>query len=148
MRGIGWVFLHVAINDHSHLTRAGAPPDELGESTAAFLLLAVAWFASHGITVERLLTDNGSDDHSLIFATTCLEFGMSPRFARTSRLQTSGKAERVIHTLLTEWAYARAFGHSYGRTRALDDYLTFYNIERRHIAPNYLPQASRLPAAV
>jgi transposase InsO family protein len=130
--GIGWEFL----------------PDELGDTTAAFLVRAVAWFASHGITVERLLTDNGSAYRSLTFATTCLELGISQRFTRAYRPQTNGKAERVIRTLLTEWAYARAFGRSYWRTHALDDYLRFYNFQRRHSALNYLPPASRLPAAL
>lgn len=148
VRGIGWECLHVAIDDHSRLTYAEVLPDELGETTAAFLVRAVAWFASHGITVERLLTDNGSAYRSLTFATTCLELGISQRFTRAYRPQTNGKAERVIRTLLTEWAYARAFGRSYWRTRALDDYLIFYNFQRRHSALNYLPPASRLPAAL
>lgn len=148
VRGIGWEFLHVAIDDHSRLTYAEVLPDELGETTAAFLVRAVAWFASHGITVERLLTDNGGAYRSLIFATTCLDLGISQRFTRAYRPQTNGKAERVIRTLLTEWAYARAFGRSYWRTRALDDYLIFYNFQRRHSALNYLPPASRLPAAL
>lgn len=148
VRGIGWECLHVAIDDHSRLTYAEVLPDELGETTAAFLVRAVAWFASHGITVERLLTDNGGAYRSLIFATTCLELGISQRFTRAYRPQTNGKAERMIRTLLAEWAYARAFGRSYWRTRALDDYLSFYNFQRRHSALNYLPPASRLPAAL
>ncbi|MBY0489168.1 MAG: IS481 family transposase [Gemmatimonadaceae bacterium] len=146
--GIGWEFLHVAIADHSRLTYAEVLPDELGETTAAFFVRAVAWFASHGITVERLLTDNGSAYRSLTFATTCLELGISQRLTRAYRPQTNGKAERVIGTLLTDWAYARAFGRSYLRTRALDDYLLFYNFQRRHSALYYLPPASRLPAAL
>lgn len=69
---------------------------------------AGARFKAHGIVVERLLIDNGSAYRSLIFATTCLELGISQRFTRAYRPQTKGKAERMIRTLLTEWAYARA----------------------------------------
>lgn len=139
VRGIGWEFLHVAIDDHSRLTYAEVLPDEVGETTAAFLVRVVAWFASHGITVEQLLTDNGSAYRSLTFATTCLELGISQRFTRACCPQTNGKAERMIRTLFTEWACARGFGRSYWRTRALDDYLIFYNLHRRHSALNYLP---------
>lgn len=146
--GIGWEYLHVAIDDHSRLTYAEVLPDELGDTTAAFLVRAVAWYASHGITVERLLTDNGGAYRSLVFATTCLDLGISQRFTRAYRPQTNGKAERMIRTLLNEWAYARAFGRSYWRTRALDDYLWFYNFHRPHSALNYLPPASRLPVAL
>jgi transposase InsO family protein len=146
--GIGWECVHVAIDDHSRLTYAEVLPDELGETTAAFLVRAVAWFASHDIVVERLLTDNGSAYRSLTFATTCLTLGISQRFTQAYRPQTNGKAERVIRTLLTEWAYARAYGRSHWRTRALDAYLHYYNFTRRHSALNYLPPASRLPAAL
>ncbi len=114
-------------------------PDELGETTAAFLVRAVAWFEAHGIVVERLLTDNGSAYRSLIFATTCLELGITQRFTRAYLPQTHGKAVRMIRTLLTEWAYARAYGRSHWRTRALDDYLSFSNVHRPHSALNYQP---------
>jgi transposase InsO family protein len=146
--GIGWECVHVAIDDHSRLTYAEVLPDELGETTAAFLVRAVAWFAQQGIVVERLLTDNGGAYRSLVFATTCLSLGISQRFTRPYRPQTNGKAERVIRTLLTEWAYARAYGRSHWRTRALADYLHFYNFHRRHSALHYLPPASRLPVAL
>ncbi|HYW31827.1 MAG TPA: IS481 family transposase [Gemmatimonas sp.] len=146
--GIGWEYLHVAIDDNSRVTYSEVLPDELGDTTAAFLVRAVTWFAAHGIVVERLLTDNGGAYRSLIFATTCLELGLSQRFTRAYRPQTNGKAERMIRTLLTEWAYARAYGRSYWRTRALDDYLSFYNFHRPHSALNYQPPASRLPAAL
>ncbi len=140
--------MHVAIDDHSRLTYAEVLPDELGDTTAAFLIRAVAWFAQHGIIVERLLTDNGSAYRSLVFATTCLSLGIGQRFTQPYRPQANGKAERVIRTLLTEWAYARAYGRSHWRTRALDDYLYFYNFHRRHSALRYLLPASRLPVAL
>ena len=147
-RGWGWEYLHVAIDDRSRATYAEVLPDEEGATTAAFLVRMTAWFAEHGIPVERVLTDNGGCYRSLIFATTALELGISQRFTRPYRPQTNGKAERVIRTLLTEWAYARPYRRSHQRTSALDTYLHFYNFHRRHSALNYQPPASRLPAAL
>jgi transposase InsO family protein len=147
-RGIGWEYLHVAIDDHSRLAYAEILADEQGDTAAAFLARAVAWYAAHGITVERVLTDNGSAYRSTVFAITALTLGISQRFTQPYRPQTNGKAERLIRTLLTEWAYANAYGRSHWRTRALDPYLVYYNFSRRHSALNYLPPASRLPAAL
>jgi transposase InsO family protein len=147
-RGLGWEYLHVAIDDRSRLTYAEILPDEEGPTTAAFLVRMTAWFGRHGIPVERVLTDNGGCYRSLSFATTALELGISQRFTRPYRPQTNGKAERVIRTLLTEWAYGRSYRRSHQRTAALDTYLHFYNFHRRHSALNYLPPASRLPAAL
>lgn len=147
-RGIGWEFLHVAIDDHSRLSYAEILPDELGPTAAAFLVRMTAWFAQHGIPVERVLTDNGACYRSLAFATTALELGIGQRFTRPYRPQTNGKAERFIRTLLTEWAYARAYARSRQRTDALDTYLYFYNFHRRHSALQHQPPASRLPASL
>jgi transposase InsO family protein len=147
-RGIGWEFLHVAIDDHSRLSYAEILPDEQGPTTAAFLVRMTAWFAQHGIAVERVLTDNGACYRSLVFATTALELGIGQRFTRPYRPQTNGKAERFIRTLLTEWAYARAYARSRQRTDALDTYLHFYNFHRRHSALQHQPPASRLPASL
>jgi transposase InsO family protein len=80
--------------------------------------------------------------------TTCLDLGISQRFTRACRPQTNGKAERMIRTLLTEWANARAYGRSHWRTRALGDNLFFSNVSRPHSALNYQSPASRLPAAL
>lgn len=147
-RGIGWEFLHVAIDDHTRLAYAEILPDELGPTAAAFLVRMTAWFAAHGIVVERVLTDNGGCYQSLVFATTALELGIGQRFTRPYRPQTNGKAERVIRTLLTEWAYARPYARSPQRTHALDTYLHFYNFHRRHSALQHQPPASRLPASL
>jgi transposase InsO family protein len=147
-RGIGWEFLHVAIDDHSRLSYAEMLPDEQGPTAAAFLVRMTAWFAQHGIAVERVLTDNGACYRSLVFATTALELGIGQRFTRPYRPQTNGKAERFIRTLLTEWAYARAYARSRQRTDALDTYLHFYNFHRRHGALQHQPPASRLPASL
>jgi transposase InsO family protein len=143
-RGAGWEYLHVAIDDHSRVLYAEVLPDERGETTAGFLVRATAWYAQQGVMIERLLTDNGGAYRSLVFATTALSLGISQRFTRPYRPQTNGKAERVIRTLLAEWAYARAFGRSHWRTRALTRYLHFYNTARRHSALGYATPTSRL----
>lgn len=147
-RGIGWEYVHVAIDDHSRLAYAEVLPDEEGATTTGFLTRAVAWYAARGIVVQRILTDNGGAYRSTAFAITALELGISQRFTQPYRPQTNGKAERFIRTLLTEWAYATAYGRSGWRTRALHPYLSFYNYERRHSALNDHPPASRLPAVL
>lgn len=147
-RGVGWEFLHVAIDDHSRTAYAELLPDELGATAAGFLARMTAWFAAHGIPVERILTDNGGCFRSLPFATTALGLGIGQRFTRPYRPQTNGKAERFIRTLLTEWAYARPYRHSNMRRAALAPYLRFYNFDRRHTALGFQPPASRLPATL
>ncbi len=144
--GIGWEYVHVAIDDHSRLAYSEVLADETGQTTAGFLERAVAWYAAEGIAVERLLTDNGSAYRSTVFATTALALGISQRFTQAYRPQTNGKAERFIRTRLTEWAYATAYGRSARRTQALPPYLTYYNFHRRHSALGDQPPASRLLA--
>ena len=122
--GIGWEYTHVALDDHSRLAYAEVLADETAETTAGFLQRAVAWFAAQGITVERLLTDNGPAYRSHHFAHVALALGISQRFTQAYRPQTNGKAERFIRTLLTEWACATAYGRSARRTAALPIYLT------------------------
>ena len=146
--GIGWEYTHVAIDDHSRLAYSEVLADETAETTVGFLRRAVAWYAAQGIVVERLLTDNGPAYRSLHFATVALELGLSQRFTQPYRPQTNGKAERFIRTLLTEWAYATAYGRSARRTAALPIYLQYYNFTRRHSALNDQPPAPRLPIAV
>lgn len=147
-RGIGWEYVHVAIDDHSRLAYAEVLPDETGPTTAGFLRRAVAWYAAQGIVVQRLLTDNGGAYRSAPLAIAALDLGVSQRFTQPYRPQTNGKAERFIRTLLTEWAYATAYGRSGWRTRALRPYLSYYNHDRRHSALNDQPPASRLPAVL
>jgi transposase InsO family protein len=143
-RRLGWEYLHVAIDDHTRLAYSEVLADETAPTATAFLARAVAWYAALGIAVERILTDNGGCYRALGFAEAALELGISQRFTRPYRPQTNGKAERFIRTLLTEWAYARAYGRSHWRTAALTPYLTFYNTERRHSALGNRPPASRL----
>lgn len=148
VRGIGWEYVHVAIDDHSRLAYAEVLADETGATAAGFLARAVAWYAALGIVVERLLTDNGGCYRSLPFGEQALALGISQRFTRPYRPQTNGKAERFIRTLLAEWAYRRPYGRSLWRTRALPPYLSFYNTERRHSALSGRPPASRLPQSL
>jgi transposase InsO family protein len=143
-RGQGWEYVHVAIDDHTRLAYSEVLPDETAATAAAFLTRAVAWYAALGIPVERILTDNGSCYRGLPFLEQAFALGISQRFTRPYRPQTNGKAERFIRTLLAEWAYVRAYGHSVWRTRALASYLSFYNTERRHTALGDRPPAARL----
>lgn len=92
---IGWECVHVAIDDHSRRTYAEVLSNEPSETTATFLAWAAAWFTSHGIVVERLLTDTGRADRFLTFATTYLALGIRRRFTQANRPQTNGKTERA-----------------------------------------------------
>ncbi len=146
--GIGWEYTHVAIDYHSRLAYAEVLADVTAETTVSFLRRTVAWCAAQVIVFERLLTDNGPAYRSLHVATLALELGLSQRFTQPYRPQTNGKAERFIRTLLTEWAYATAYGRSARRTAALPIYLKYYHFTRRHTTLNDQPPASRLPIAV
>ncbi|MFN8668288.1 MAG: IS481 family transposase [Gemmatimonadaceae bacterium] len=144
VRGIGWEYVHVAIDDCTRVGYAEVLADEQAETTVGFLARVVAWYAAHGITVRRLLTDNGGNYRSTALAACCRRFRIRHYFTRPYRPQTNGKAERFIRTLLHEWAYAQAYGRSSYRTRALATYLRFYNAERRHTALKFLTPLQRL----
>ena len=144
-RGIGWEFLHVAIDDHSRVTYAELLPDERGETAAAFLTRAAAWFHQHGVArIERVMTDNGAAYLSRAFQHAL--GALSARHLRTRPYtpRTNGKVERVIQTLLREWAYARPYRNSARRAVALESYLLYYNTQRPHTALNFLSPAHRL----
>jgi transposase InsO family protein len=131
-RGIGWEYTHVAIDDASRLSYVETLPDETGPTAAAFLERAVAWFADHGITVLKILTDNGSCYRSKLFAQLCARLNIQHKRTRPYRPRTNGKAERFIQTLLREWAYAFTFTSSAARSWLLTHYLHFYNHHRAH----------------
>jgi transposase InsO family protein len=133
-RGIGWECVHVAIDDASRLSYIEVLDDELGTTATGFLARAVKWFADRGITVAKLLTDNGSCYRSHPFTDLCLRLGIRHSRTRPYRPRTNGKAERLIQTLLREWAYAFTFHTSAARTRLLDYYQHFYNHHRAHSA--------------
>jgi transposase InsO family protein len=143
-RGItGWDYVHVAIDDHSRLAYAEVLADEKATTAIGFLNRAVAFFARYGITVERVLTDNGSAYISTLHALACRRLGIRHLRTRPRRPQTNGKAERFIRTMLNGWAYAAIYHTSHERTQALDGWLWHYNHRRRHSALGHQPPTSR-----
>jgi transposase InsO family protein len=144
-RGLGWGRVHVAVDDHTRLAYAEELPDESSGTAAAFLRRAWRFYASHGIAVERVLTDNGACYRSRDFAAACDELGIGHRFTRPYRPQTNGKVERMNRTLLAEWAYASRFNDTAERIAALPAYLDFYNRRRPHWSLNGQPPISRTP---
>lgn len=140
----GFEFVHVATDDASRLTYAEILPDERSPSAIAFVSNAVAWFARRGVTVERVMSDNGSAYRSLPFREFCRSIGVRHVRTRPHRPQTNGKVERMIQTLLREWAYRFTYHSSEQRKRWLAPYLHFYNVHRAHSALDYNPPISRL----
>jgi transposase InsO family protein len=131
-RGAGWDFVHVAIDDASRLAYAEVLADEHGDTSAAFLVRAVAWFRRKDIRVREVLTDNGSGYVSACFGLACSRLRLQHLRTRPYRPCTNGKAERFIQTLLREWAYVRPYRTSALRARALPLFLGYYNSERSH----------------
>jgi transposase InsO family protein len=130
--GAGWETLFVAIDDHARIAFTDVYPDEKTPQAVQFLLNAVAYYRSLGVTVERLLTDNGSAFRSKEFAKACQQLAIRHRFTRPYRPQTNGKAERFIQSALREWAYGFTYQNSAERTQALDYWLHHYNWHRPH----------------
>lgn len=143
-RGVGWEFAHLAIDDHTRLSYVEVLPDEGGTTTAFFLKRALGFFARHRITVERLLTDNGNGYRSKDFEAICTDAGIRHLWTRPYTPRTNGKAERLVQTLLREWAYVRAYRSSIERTRSLRGYLRHYNLRRPHGALGFKPPIARL----
>lgn len=143
-RGAGWEYLHVAIDDCTRLAYVEVLRTQDAPTAAAFIARAVGWFGSLGVCVQRLLTDNGKCYTSHAVAAVCAHLRIRHRTTRPYRPQTNGKAERLIRTLLQEWAYAQAYRTSDYRTVALDRYVRFYNLERRHSALDFVTPAQRL----
>lgn len=144
-RGIGWEYLHVAIDDASRLAYTALMPDERKESAVRFLDDALAWFAAHGVVVERVMTDHGSAFKSRLFATAIQAHGLTHKRTRPYTPRTNGKAERFIQTSLREWAYASPFHSSNERAQAMPAWLCHYNSLRPHSALAGKPPISRLP---
>jgi transposase InsO family protein len=141
----GWDRVHVAIDDHSRLAYVEELADEAPDTTAAFLGRAWRFYAGLGISIERVLTDNGTCYRSKSFAAACDELGIGHRFTRPYRPQTNGKAERMVRTLLREWAYARPYTDTAQRVTGLGRFLDFYNRERPHWSLAGQPPISRAP---
>jgi transposase InsO family protein len=131
-RGAGWDYVHIAIDDATRLAYAEVLTDEKATTAIGFLRRAVAFYARHGIQIERLLTDNGSAYRSKLHLLACAAIGIRHLRTRPYRPQTNGKAERFIRTMLDGWAYGAIYGSSAERTAALDGWLWHYNHRRRH----------------
>jgi transposase InsO family protein len=131
-RGAGWEFVHVCIDDASRVAFSQILPDERQESAVAFLKAAVAYYASLGIRVARVMTDNGACYKSKAFASACRDLGLSHLRTKPYTPRTNGKAERFIQTALREWAYAVAYPTSRHRAAELPTWLHRYNWHRPH----------------
>jgi transposase InsO family protein len=143
-RGIGWEFVHVAIDDCTRLAYVEILPDEKGATCVAFLRRAIAWFKQHGVTVREVMTDNGTGYRSLVHRAAIAELGIKHRRTQPYRPRTNGKAERFIQTLQREWAYAATYPSSWHRRQALLPWLRYYNCRRPHAALNRKTPASQL----
>jgi transposase InsO family protein len=143
-RSTGWEFVHVAVDDATRLAYAEVLADERGPTACAFLRRAVAWFSSFGITVERVLSDNGSCYRSKVHALAMSELQIRHLFTRPYRPRTNGKAERFIQTLTHRWAYGAIYGSSAERTGALPGWLNHYNFTRPHGSLSHKPPGTRL----
>lgn len=140
----GFEFLYVAIDDASRLSYAEILADECGPTASAFLVRAVRWFARSDIRIERVMTDNGSPFISTAFKRLCDVTGIRHIRTRPYTPRTNGKVERLIQTLLREWAYRFEYQSSHERRTWLRPYLHFYNCHRAHSALGYNPPISRL----
>jgi transposase InsO family protein len=141
---IGYSYIHSAVDDHSRLAYSEVLPDERKETATAFWQRAHTFFAHHGITVERVLTDNGACYKSRHFTHALNAAGITHKRIRPYRPQTNGKVERFNRTLLDEWAYQRPYRSTTERTRALADFLHTYNHHRSHTALAGQPPISRV----
>jgi transposase InsO family protein len=144
-RGVtGWDYLHVAIDDASRVAYAQLLPDEGADCTVAFLRAAVAYYAGLGVRIRGVYTDNAKAYRGHDFAHACEQLSLSHHYTRPYTPRTNGKAERFIQTCLREWAYARAYHHSYQRRDALPTWLHGYNWHRPHMSLAGQPPINRL----
>ena len=142
--GLGWEFVHVAIDDNSRIAFAKVMPNEKKRSATAFLKATLAYYESLGVKVERVMTDNGSCYKSFAFRNACKRLGLKHIRTKPYTPKTNGKAERFIQTCLREWAYAQAYHHSRQRTKHLPYWLHRYNWHRPHAGIGAKPPISRL----
>ena len=131
-RGVGWEYVHVAIDDASRIAFSQIKPDEKATSAIAFLKATVAYYASLAIKVERVMTDNGSCYKAHDFRKACRQLGLRHIRTKPYTPKTNGKAERFIQTALREWAYAQAYPNSDRRAQELPIWLHRYNWHRPH----------------
>jgi transposase InsO family protein len=145
-RGAGWDAVHVCVDDTSRLAYVEVLPDEKGPTTVGFLARAVAWFADRGVTIQRVMSDNGPAYRSGAWATWCADHDIRHLRTRPYRPRTNGKAERFIQTMLREWAYTATYQTSHHRTIALQPWLNYYNNQRPHSALGHKTPTSLIQA--
>jgi transposase InsO family protein len=144
VKGIGWDYVHVAVDDASRLAYTEVLPSERKEDACGFLERALRFFSAHGVTVERLMTDNGNAYRSHLFRALIVKAGLRHIRTRPYTPRTNGKAERFIQTSLREWAYAQTYQTSDERARAMQPWIASYNQLRPHSALGGQPPISRL----
>ena len=137
-------FVHTVIDDHSRVAYAEIHDDERAETAIGVLQRAVSWFADRGVTVERVLSDNGSAYRSHAWRHACNDLGIRPKFTRPRRPQTNGKIERFHRTLADGWAYSRHYRSESARRAALPAWLHFYNHHRPHTAIGKVAPIARI----
>jgi transposase InsO family protein len=143
-RGIGYDYIHSAVDDHSRLASSEVLADEHTLTCTGFLRRALESYAAHGIQVQRVLTDNAGGYTSGLFGAVLAASGATHKRTRPYRPQTNGKVERFNRTLLNEWAYVQLYTSNQQRTAALDDWLHLYNHHRAHTALGGHPPISRV----
>lgn len=143
-RNAGWEAVHVCVDDTSRVAYVEVLPDERAVTCVGFLQRAIAWFAERGITIERVMTDNGPGYKSKAWADYCADAEIKHLRTRPYRPRTNGKAERFIQTMLKEWAYAVVYQTSDQRRQALDPWVWRYNHQRLHSALGHKTPISRL----
>ncbi len=143
-RGAGWEFLHVCVDDHTRLAYSEVLPDEKATTATCFLFRAAAWLKRHGVSVRRVMTDNGSCYVSRLFQAAVQSLGARHVRTRPYTPRTNGKAERFIQTSVKEWAYKQAYESSEERQEHLASWLSFYNNQRPHYALKGKTPASKL----
>ena len=141
---LGVDYLHVAVDDHTRYAYVESLPDEKGATTEAFLRRAIAFFRTRGVTIKRILTDNGKNYLSRVFNDTASEFGIKHKLTRPYRPQTNGKAEAFIKILQNEWGYARKYLSNEERMAELPRFMNYYNHRRPHGGIKGAVPASRL----
>jgi transposase InsO family protein len=141
---VGWEFVHVCVDDATRFAYVEVLKDEKATTAVGFLRRAVKFFSRHGVSVEAVMTDNGSPYVSTMHAIACRALGLKHLRTRPRRPQTNGKAERFIRTMLGGWAYGAIYRSSAERTAALEGWLWRYNYRRKHGALGRRPPAARL----
>lgn len=147
-RGIGWEYVHIAIDDHSRVAFSSIEPDEQAVSACKALLRALRYYRHLGVRFTRILTDNGPCYRARSFARLLRRLGLKHKRTRPYTPRTNGKAERFIQTALREWAYASSYTTSDQRAAHLPHWLHQYNWHRLHASLGYRPPITRIPLAL